>query len=334
MLVGVLAAVAACGDPGSSDASSGVSGQEGEGSSTSVLSSVPPAGSRSAPTETTAGTGGVASISDEDREFLFLAQEQLVAACMSERGFAYSPAAPPPADERPSARSGWITDMEQARAEGYGFAAITSGEEGDVNASGDDPSAAVDPNTAYLATLSNVEVAEWSEALDGSGATTTEEEGEAGEVVVVPTDGCAPQVEAAIYGDLAEWNAAQQVFEAIQREAFDRLESDERMVAARQGWISCMADRGFTYSDPEEPQTEALQAYYEGGDREAAQAREIEIATSDAECVAESKVADVYDELLEMFRSEAAARREADLLAVRDLETAAVERAKELLNDS
>lgn len=257
-----------------------------------------------------------------------------MAACMAERGFTYTPSRLPPSEAQPSRLSGLTVDVERARTEGYGFAALSAAQAEGATLTGDDPGSAVDSNGAYLSTLTDAEVAAWLEALNGAGETTIEQEGEGGEVIEVATDGCGSQVETAIYGDLSEWDSARNVFEDIERETFDRLDSDDRLVEARAAWIRCMSERGFAYSDPEEPQTEAYSGYLNGGDRELAQAREIEIATADAECVIDSGVASVFDELAGLYRLEAESSREADLVAVRAIEAAAVDRAKELVGGS
>lgn len=209
--------------------------------------------------------------------------DQFVATCMQEQGFDYVPRSggayvvSSPEDWRPGERS-WVAQY------GYGIVNVP-GSGGDAYLE-----EAVDPNTAYVASLGAAEQDAYFEALFGS-------------LMVDPGDmqsddaGCYgwAQRQAGVASfDLwstAEW---QDFFEKT-GDLNRQIDEHEKVREVHDDWSSCMADDGFSFAKPADASTpiyDALDEYNAthgspaAGDPARAEIAELEvrIALADLDC--------------------------------------------------
>ncbi len=231
--------------------------------------------------------------------------EKLVAACMKDEGFEYSP----------NTQSGGMaiassSDMEDRDTEEWvasnGYGMVQSPE--DMEAQQGQADEYVDPNQDYLSTLSDSEVSAFYETLHGPGPTEEEmaamEEGGSYEYNW-ETGGCygAAQHEAQGEGQDAYSDPTYQPLFEKMNTIYTTMQEDPQIKELDRSWASCMADAG--YSDFTMKQdafmliSEAQNAIYETmeydeetgmpiGDSSAAMAelkqQEIDVALADFRC--------------------------------------------------
>jgi len=270
-------------------------------------------------------------LSEGNALFLLRSQETLVSRCMAERGFLYrEPDIPDDALKAPPRR--WTPVYpEDAATVGYGIdPTLTGDREFDVPLG---ESGGVDPNGPYLDTLTPEETQAWIEALNGTenNKVVVEGVGETeGEQVFMFTDGCVAQVEQQLYGDLGDVLRGDLAISQLSRERYEWVEVDPRIGAAETAWLRCMNGEGFDVSD-------LADGYYLAEDAHAtlppdqALRVEIEIATTDAKCVAESRVNEVVEAVYAEAEELLAQEHGAVLAGIQEMQENAVERAKELL---
>lgn len=278
-------------------------------------------------------------LSPDDALFLVLAQETLVSRCMAERGFLYEVAELPPASEafenRPS-RWNSAFDVETARLEGYGIYRSMVGSDGDTDEEGEfdiAPGKETGPN-AHVASLPPEQQAAWREALHGTEEHTLEVPGagEAGGAAFMRTDGCVAEMERALYGDLEEFLRLETAIgAALNSQQYDVF-SDERVVAAGSEWMACMANRGYAVDSQDGGNLLAREAYEERP-LDTARQVEIAIAVADAECLEESRVNEILQDVM-LKQEEALVRDNAALFAeLRRIQEEAVARGRALLDE-
>ncbi|WP_020077364.1 hypothetical protein [Cryocola sp. 340MFSha3.1] len=172
---------------------------------------------------------------DDGRRELERKVENLIAKCMTDQGFEYTPtdnsAAAPAEDDGESRESeDWISKN------GYG---ITLGEK---------DGAAADPNEDYVASLSDTQQAAYYEALHGSVAETEEGATNASKPFDPKTAGCwntAYREANGGKGDFWEDKKYAQLLESMS-ELTTKAEKQPAVKAATATWASCMADAGFS----------------------------------------------------------------------------------------
>ncbi|MEM7094524.1 MAG: hypothetical protein AAF567_16090 [Actinomycetota bacterium] len=196
----------------------------------------------------------------EDPAFILEQQRRvdaLVQECMLAEGFEYAPQ-DIDADLLAFGRSiaPNLTDEEFAAAYGYGIVASANQLLALLNASVDNP------NAAMFRAMSEAERDAWVFALLGPGVEIDVETGalvdpESGEELD-PTQlafrgtGCASQANQEIFGSLQALIALTPRLE----ELTDRIEADPRIVEITAAWSSCMAESGFEYRSLAEPADE------------------------------------------------------------------------------
>lgn len=160
--------------------------------------------------------------------------EELVAACMQDEGFDYTPA-----ESSGGTVSSDDLDVEWGTrefAEQYGYGIST-----DPWGSPDDAEADewVDPNQEYIEQMSESELAAWSEALNGPPV-----EGDGEQEYDWTTAGCYGAAQHEVY----EGGVDSDEFAGIEDELDRFLEAsgtDPQVVALDEAWSSCMADEGY-----------------------------------------------------------------------------------------
>jgi len=225
------------------------------------------------------GMGG----SEEEQQAAFEEQqtksEELVAECMAEEGFEYTPAGGSisfGSDEE------WNPDdREWVSQYGYGM----------INSPGADtppePEIA-DPNADYVSSLSESEMTAYQEALYGvMDEEATEYRWE--------DSGCYGWANHEIEGDDPSQSDEHKPLFAALEEFWTDSQNDPRYDELNNAWSSCMSDAGFDYSKQPDAQNdfnEQLNAYYESqtewieDDPKLAELgdEEIEVALADLEC--------------------------------------------------
>ncbi|MFG6446537.1 hypothetical protein ACFXQA_14850 [Microbacterium sp. P07] len=210
-------------------------------------------------------------ISDEEYLQQFLADEQIIAACMTEAGFEYSPrgAAFVAADQ--AFQGSDTSSREWVEQNGYGINAWTPEKEAAVDAA--------DPNASYVAELSAAEseayyLSLWGDENDGGDFT-----------------GC--------YGETADGQQPlsladrwQPLTEALQQMWGQLIPADPDAIAASEDWSDCMAAGGRpgwkTPSDAATSLSVAGDGPASGEVDSAALAAEVEVALADFDCRAET----------------------------------------------
>ncbi len=206
--------------------------------------------------------------------------EELVAQCMAEQGFEYTPvdysqmrgSAIEASGEGDSDVPEWGT-LEFAKQYGYGQTTNPYGDAADAEPS-DDGEEFVDPNQAYQDAMTETERAAYEEALWGVQPNfTTDEEWENWN----PTweeQGCQgfaqhevdPNASSGSDGDKNKWAD----LEAEMQTMYDSLTTDSRITAVTEKWVSCMADAGYpglaTIDDAQTQISDKVQAIYEEND--------------------------------------------------------------------
>lgn len=195
---------------------------------------------------------------EADMEAQMARSEEIVAACMQDEGFEYTP----------QDNSGMSMSFDEANedmpawdslefAEQYGYGATTS-EEMPINQGADEEW--VDPNADYVATMSESEQAAFYEALYGAPAFSedaTEEEIAESEAQEYDwtTAGCQGKAQHEVYEAGQIWDDPEfkDLTEAMS-ELYEDAQSDERTTEAYAKWSECMAEAGYDFANPQEAQ--------------------------------------------------------------------------------
>ena len=227
--------------------------------------------------------------------------EEIIAACMNDEGFEYTPTAYVSEDSFTAAVEEWEPDDKNWVAEwGYGITDIParhlSADEVEPDGTG------TNPNVDYLGTLSPVELEAYMEALDGPPA-DPEELVDGENVYNWEESGCSGLAQHEVAGDqddLSEFDGLWDRIHAFEDDIFDAPEFADLDAA----WSSCMSDAGesgFTRQEdawqsitaampePQEaPEGGSAAAEYENPMDDPVVAelheREIELALIDLEC--------------------------------------------------
>ena len=183
--------------------------------------------------------------------------EEIVAACMQEEGFEYTP-------QDTSGMSRSFDDSEDGMpawdslefAQQYGYGATTS-QDMPMNKEGADEEW-VDPNADYVAAMSESEQQAFYEALYGAQSMSEEPvDEEAAEEVEYDwtTAGCQGKAQHEVYEAGQIWDDPE--FKDLQEamnEMYEDMQTDERTTAAYAKWAECMAEEGYDFSNPQEAQ--------------------------------------------------------------------------------
>jgi len=247
---------------------------------------------------------------DED-QLLWSAEEELVAACMGKRGFAYLPTAK---DDDPAAAPGHVPvdrrgDVVAARSRGYGLAARIQ--------EGESPNPTVDRNAESLAKMTETGRAAFLEALRGPAISPADPSvRQRVESVPLPgggeaywyRDSCLAEARRQLYGADYEHNELGYSLSFLRNELLSMADGDPEYKKDLAAWRTCMQKRGFNEDMPQAAATR-LAADYHAGKLTLDQLRtqEVALATTDTECFTSVDLGGA--------RQAAEARAEATLLA-------------------
>lgn len=188
------------------------------------------------------------SFEDEDYERQQREMEEIIAECMAEQGFEYTPNEPTSFEE-PDDLPEWDS---KEYAEQYGYGATTSDE-----IYGDEEY--VDPNADYLASMSESEQNAFYEALYGVQPEVDPEADPEAEIEYNWEDnGCSGKASHEVYEQEGSiWEDPE--FTALSDEMSTEWEAvldEPKVSAAQEKWVECIAEAGFDFSSPDEPQQE------------------------------------------------------------------------------
>jgi len=184
--------------------------------------------------------------------------EEIVAACMQDEGFEYTP-------QDTSGMSRSFDDADDGMpewdsiefAEQYGYGATTSQ---DMPMNQGDGEEWVDPNADYVASMSESEQAAFYEALYGAQTMSEEPIDEETAEEDIPeydwtTAGCQGKAQHEVYEAGQIWDDPEfkDLTDAM-NELWQDAQTDERTTQAYAKWAECMADEGYDFANPQEAQ--------------------------------------------------------------------------------
>jgi len=234
--------------------------------------------------------------------------EQLVAECMAEQGFEYTPV-----DSSGSISFGPQMDedydpVENARQNGYGFFTYED------QAAQEPQEEFVDPNQDYVESMSESEQTAYYEALNGP-MVEYDEDAEMETEWNWEEAGCYGSAQHQVYDVESEQAAEMDVYSDPRWEelmtamsaTYEQAQSDPRMVEINESWATCMADAGHPdFATPQESMDSIMELQnsfwedhqddpdYTGPTEDelaTAKEQEIELATADYTCQDETDFA-------------------------------------------
>ncbi|MBO3083694.1 hypothetical protein [Cellulomonas fengjieae] len=180
--------------------------------------------------------------------------EEIVAACMQDEGFEYTPQDTSGMNRSLEGGDGdmpaWDT-LEFAQQYGYG---ATTWEDLPVNEGADEY---VDANADYVASMSESEQEAFYAALYGAQVVSEEPIDAEAELPEYDwtTGGCQGKAQHEVYEGSQIWDDPE--FKDLADEMstlYTDSQTDERMVEAHAEWAKCMADEGYDFANPQEAQ--------------------------------------------------------------------------------
>jgi len=230
---------------------------------------------------------------DIDYEKIQVEQENIIASCMQEAGFEYTP------QDASSISTAWDDELEWGTEEfaekhGYGYSSGSESEDGEEEW--------VDPNADYVAAMSESERVAYEAALWGEPQGDSLDEDAEYEWDWTKA-GCYGKASNETYGDA--YSAYEDpAFVELQDEIgrlYEKAQADPKLAALDADWSACMNDAGFDFakvSEASESISEAYNALWEAADPDTgsidktaeADLREKELATAIADAKCQTKV--------------------------------------------
>jgi hypothetical protein len=264
----------------------------------------------------------VSGLSVEDSRFLFLAEEELVSRCMAARGFRYVAVAPPKDAEEPEAPYG-NDDVEWARRYGFGKLVAPRSVLAEFERT--------HPNRTIVERLTPDRRRAYGQALTGDLRRQVAITLPDGSQRTATVDGCVADVRRRLYGDLRSWLMRGYQAQNIGQQVRARVIGDPRYTDAVARWRSCMQERGYRYEDPGTARRELGALLEKAPDPIRLRDREVAVAVADAECAARVGLVAAAVRLDLDLRAIVLAENEGVVVAYRDQQASALQRAKELL---
>lgn len=219
---------------------------------------------------------GVTYYNQQQATALQSANENLVARCMSGRGFTYRQqkltAGPRPQDKNPY---GLLT-VAQAAMDGYTITSVRLG-------SGMPP----DANRAESTN------AKWTAALLGSEAHRVHVKLPEGQEFYYNADSCVTDAETRLFG--ADYDRLFNSFQVLTNRVLDSVHKDQRFLAAQGKWRTCMQSAGESAATPDASQEliarQLQQVGKDPGKLRSTADRELRLSAADAHCQEQSHLA-------------------------------------------
>lgn len=255
-----------------------------------------------------------------DDHALYEMEERLIAACMSEQGFVYTPQLTdlggaevfdplPPGD--------FEISVEDAQQSGYPADSSDSGSDGDVEPSD-------------LQTLSTTQRAAWQAAYLGpeEKRKTTDTTGPGGTQITTELGGCRLTAVEQLYGSFDAYAQADFTDGNLAAFALNSAADDDAMRALDRQWSSCMADGGFSHDAAGEPLERPESARSLAVDR---RGEAPAIAVSDAVCQRQLSYADQRISIEDRYLTAVADAYEAEITGALDIKRSALSTGRGLV---
>jgi len=238
--------------------------------------------------------------------------QELIATCMKEHGFDYTPQLIEIIEYTPSA----YDPVAEAKEYGYGVTPPSKAEYAQRGSAAvmDAFAKAADENAAYVNGLSERGQELYHHALYGDYQTV---HNSAGEEVLLPA-GCTGEADAEVYG---EFDPAAEPDSTVIDEYYayveDKVDNDPRVHAARKAWVSCMAGKGYDFLTSDKARDSIVEqlavlvaSSWDSPDWDpdwdqvtdaelaALHAEEVTLATADAQCAVTAGVTQAADDAL------------------------------------
>lgn len=181
--------------------------------------------------------------------------EEVVAACMQEQGFEYTPMDYGDAFDGANEADDDQPDWDSLEfAEQYGYGAST----GDDLSSDGGATEFEDPNADYVAQMSETEQTAYYEALYGQAPTEEPDSGDDVEEEDVEdwdwtTAGCQGKAQHEVYEETQVWEDPK--FQDLTDEltsVYEDAQSGKEVVAANKAWAQCMSGEGYDFDKPDD----------------------------------------------------------------------------------
>jgi hypothetical protein len=271
----------------------------------------------------------------EQRKVLYEAEEIAVASCMKAKGFEYEKNAfgigPHLSRELPRYRPG---DPQVASTIGYGL--VEALEQGELPAP-------ADANAAKVNAMPPERQRAWADALQGPPPPLGNEKASRDpNWVQIPTalgptmrwykGACFSQARHEVQGDEVTYAREELQVRSLAIEAQRKAQEDPDYQSGLEVWRGCMAAKGFGYRDSQAA-VASLRSELETGrvTLDQLRAREIEVATADADCHQQANLTDAEDVARARAEAEVADRNRDVLDAFEQMQREALQRARQLL---
>lgn len=268
-----------------------------------------------------AQAGGLAPKEETTREGLRTlhdAEQLLIQSCMKRHGFRTWPTPfenPVPGAEYPYV----ITDLDWARRHGYG--SDIQQRVGELMRS--------DPNRRYFDSLSPERRTTAITILSGPRPARLIAKLPGGSVVRRSSAGCLSEAERDLYGDLRTWYTVKKITDNLYGFRVKQVITDADYKRSVKDWSSCMRKNGHTYATPGQARGSALAAVADGGGR----SDETRTAVDETRCAADSGLIGTVRRLDEKYQRSIDIQYREEISTRRELETAALPRANEVLSE-
>lgn len=271
----------------------------------------------------------------EQERVLHDAEERMLARCMADRGFRYTPTSYETATSGRQPRASLLVaqgDIDSAKQRGYGI---------DYSLGDLDPHAnpSFNAEPSEMAKLSPAQKAAYGKALSGDSIEPGDENDP--DVVVIKdafggrvmfrTGTCLYEARTKVYGEGQEWRQLSLKVEDMANEVYTRVDQDSAVRTGKSRWQDCMKEAGFAAFDYKKFATSLVERVRaRKTDVKQAQAEERRVAVADATCAQNSGYADSVRSAMEKAQTQVAASNEGTITRYLELRKLALERVAKL----
>lgn len=253
---------------------------------------------------------------DEQRSLL-IADQLLISECMKKQGYKFRPTIPPRETE-PDYPHIDGDDISARQQRGY---------DPDPRMLQKQPE---DPNTDYIAKLSESERKQHGIALTGDGDLDLKVTFANGDKISSDSDGCLAESTIKLYGDQQQLLRVQVLAINVDAEAMARARKDSAYLSKVGEWSSCMAQKSLNYKTPEEALNDVLKKQ-PGQDATAARKREMLVAVADATCSKRVGLSETERRLTGAYIDKVARERHVEVSKFTQMRTRALQIATKLM---
>ncbi|NEA97819.1 hypothetical protein [Streptomyces sp. SID13726] len=251
----------------------------------------------------------------DPEQALHLAEQLLIKKCMEKQGYKYWVEEQPSKDgvsrfpyvvDDPAwaARHGYGTDLYRARQQ-------------EVRR---------DPNQRYFRSMPADRAPALVSALNGARPTGLSARLPGGMKVTHSDQGCASEAQRTLYEDLPAWFRATRITDSLGGMRVGMVLGDKRYRAAAKSWARCMKAEGYSYPGPAEARAAATRP-----DRPWPHAKEVRLASAEADCAGSTGLASVARSLDTEYRAELRSRYPGPTADLDRLKREALPRARSVI---